>query len=49
MELLKKLKTVQIPKNNIPQQEIQFLDDLNLTKIVNKGLEEYIFLNQKIP
>ena len=49
MELLKKLKTAQIPKNDIPQQEIQFLDDLNLTKIVNKGLEEYIFLNQKIP
>jgi hypothetical protein len=48
MELLKKLKPVQIPKNDIPQEEIQFLDDLNLTKIVNKGLAEYIFLNQKI-
>ena len=49
MELLKKLKTAQILKDDTPEQEIQFLDDLNLTKIVNKGLEEYIFLNQKIP
>ena len=35
MELLKKLKTAQIPKNDIPQQEIQFLDDSNLTKTLS--------------
>ena len=49
MELLKKLKTVQIPKNNIPQQEIQFLDDSNLTKTVNKGLAELYRLKPEKP
>ena len=49
MELLKKLKTAQIPKNDIPQQEIEFLDDSNLTKIVNKGLAELYRLKPENP
>ena len=49
MELLKKLKTAQIPKNDIPQQEIQFLDDSNLEKIVNKGLAELYRLKPENP
>ena len=49
MELLKKLKTAQIPKNDIPQQEIQFLDDSNLAKIVNKGLAELYRLKPENP
>jgi hypothetical protein len=49
MELLNKLKTAQIPKNDIPQQEIQFLDDSNLAKIVNKGLAELYRLKPENP
>ena len=49
MELLKKLKTAQTPKNDIPQQEIQFLDDSNLAKIVNKGLAELYRLKPENP
>ena len=49
MELLKKLKTAQTPKNDIPQQEIQFLDDSNLEKIVNKGLAELYRLKPENP
>ena len=49
MELLKKLKTAQIPKDDIPEQEINFLDDSNLTKIVNKGLAELYRLKPENP
>ncbi len=49
MELLKKLKTAQIPKNDIPQEKIQFLDDSDLTKIVNKGLAELYRLKPENP
>ena len=49
MELLKKLKTAQIPKNDTPEQEIQFLDDSNLTKIVNKGLAELYRIKPENP
>ncbi len=35
MELLKKLKTAQIPKDDTPEEEIKFLDDSKLTNIVN--------------
>ena len=49
MELLKKLKTAQIPKDDTPEEEIQFLDDSNLTNIVNKGLAELYRIQPENP
>ena len=49
MELLKKLKTAQIPKDDTPEEEIKFLDDSNLTNIVNKGLAELYRIQPENP
>ena len=40
MELLKKLKTAEIPKPDPLSEQIQFLEDSNFNRIVNKALAE---------
>ena len=40
MEVLKKLKTATIPKIETPEDQLKFLEDSDLNRIVNKGLAE---------
>ena len=49
MELLKKLKTAEIPKNDSEDNEIQYLEDTKLNEIVNKGLAELYRIQPENP
>jgi len=49
MELLKKLKTAEIPKNDTEENEIKYLEDTNLNQIVNKGLAELYRIQPENP
>jgi len=49
MELLKKLKTAEIPKNDTEEDEMKYLEDSNLNQIVNKGLAELYRIQPENP